>query len=192
MPDREKITQLLHDVRHGKKEAETLLIHAVYPHLRRMARRCMKAERPENSLQATALVHEAYLQLVGQREKEWQNRAHFFAVASQLMRRILVDHARQRRTAKRDGARVRVDLTDSLAISEDRLDEILVIDEALNRLEQWDPRQCRVVELRFFSGLTEGEAAEVLGVSPRTIKRDWNMARAWLRGELEAKRIEPA
>jgi len=189
MLDREQITQLLHEVRLGKKEAETRLIQAVYPHLRRMARRCLGAERPGHSMQATALVHEAYLQLVGQREKEWQNRAHFYAVASQLMRRILVDHARQRKVAKRDGG-IRVDLTEALAISEDRLDDVLAVDEALTRLESWDPRGCRVVELRFFSGLTEDEAAEVLGVSARTIKRDWNMARAWLRGELEAKRVE--
>ncbi len=184
MADSQKITQLLHNVRAGNKEAESLLIEAVYPQLRRIAGRCIRGERPGHTLQATALVHEAYLQLVGQTDKEWQNRVHFFAVASQLMRRILVDYARQKRAGKRDGARRRVELTEALALSEDRLDEILAIDEALNRLEQWDARQCRVVEMRFFSGLTEEEAAEVLGIASRTVKRDWNLAKAWLHGEL--------
>jgi RNA polymerase sigma factor (TIGR02999 family) len=184
MADRQTITKLLHDLRAGKKEAESQLIEAVYPQLRRMAGRYIRGERAGHTLQATALVHEAYLQLVGQTSKEWENRAHFFAVAAQLMRRILVDYARQRKAAKRDGGRQRVELTESLALSEARLDEIVAIDEALSRLEEWDARQCRVVELRFFSGLTEEEIAEVLGVAPRTVKRDWNVAKAWLHGEL--------
>jgi len=188
MGNSQRITQLLHDVRAGNKEAESQLIEAVYPQLRRMAGRCIRGERPGHTLQATALVHQAYLQLVGQTDKEWQNRAHFFAVASQMMRRILVDYARQRKAGKRDGGRRRVELTEALALSEDRMDEILAIDEALNRLQQWDARQCRVVELRFFSGLTEEEAAEVLGVAPRTVKRDWNLAKAWLHGELNGAR----
>jgi RNA polymerase sigma factor (TIGR02999 family) len=181
----QKITILLHELRAGKKEAESQLIEAVYPQLRKMAGRYIRGERPGHTLQATALVHEAYLQLLGQTDKQWENRAHFFAVASQVMRRILVDYARQKKAKKRDGARQRVELSEGIALSEDRLEEILAIDEALRRLEAWDARQCRVVELRFFSGLTEDEIALVLGVAPRTVKRDWNVARAWLHGELK-------
>jgi RNA polymerase sigma-70 factor (ECF subfamily) len=188
MDDSQKITQLLHDLRAGKKEAESLLIEAVYPQLRQIAGRYIRGERPGHTLQATALVHEAYLQLVGQADKEWKNRTHFFAVAAQLMRRILVDYARQKKAGKRDGGRRRVELTEGLGITTDRLDEIVAIDEALSRLEEWDPRSCRVVELRFFSGLSETEVAEVLGIAPRTVKRDWNVAKAWLHGELNGAR----
>jgi RNA polymerase sigma factor (TIGR02999 family) len=184
MGQAEDITGLLGELRAGKKEAESRLVAAVYPELRRIARRYLRGERPGHTLQATALVNEAYLQLVGQMDKDWQNRSHFFAVAAQLMRRILVDYARQRKAGKREGHRHRVALTDALAISEDRLDEVLLIDAALTRLAEWDPRQCRVVELRFFSGLTEDEVAEVLGIAPSTVKRDWNVAKAWLHGEL--------
>ena len=179
-----EITRLLAELRAGRREAESRLVEAVYPELRRIAGRYMKGERPGHSMQATALVNEAYLQLAGQMEKDWQNRSHFFAVAAQLMRRILVDYARQKKAAKRDGGRQRVELTEPLAITRDRLDEIIIIDEALTRLAEWDPRQCRVVEMRFFGGLTEDEVAEVLGVAPRTVKRDWNLAKAWLHGEL--------
>lgn len=184
MGQAEDITGLLGELRAGKKEAESRLVAAVYPELRRIAGRYLRGERPGHTLQATALVNEAYLQLVGQMDKDWQNRSHFFAVAAQLMRRILVDYARQRKAVKREGGRHRVELTDALAISEDRLDEVLLIDAALTRLAEWDPRQCRVVELRFFSGLTEDEVADVLGIAPRTVKRDWNVAKAWLHGEL--------
>ena len=187
MEERETITRLLHEVREGKPEAESRLIEAVYPQLRRIAGRYISRERKDHTLQATALVHEAYIELVGQ-GTEWKNRTHFFAVAAQLMRRILVDHARQKKAAKREGARQRVDLSEGLAITDERLEQILSIDEALTRLERWDPRQCRVVELRFFGGLTEEEVAEVLGVTARTVKRDWNLARAWLHGELNADR----
>ena len=182
-----EITRLLHEVRDGKRDAESRLIAAVYPQLRQIARRYIRRERGGHTLQPTALVHEAYLELVGQAGAEWKNRAHFFAVAAQLMRRILVDYARRRNTAKRDGARRRVELTDTIAISDDRLEEILSIDEALSRLEQWDPRQCRVVELRFFGGLSEDEVADVLGIASRTVKRDWKLARAWLHGELNSQ-----
>jgi RNA polymerase sigma-70 factor (ECF subfamily) len=184
MGQAEDITGLLGELRAGKKEAESQLVAAVYPELRRIAGRYLRGERPGHTLQATALVNEAYLQLVGQMDKDWQNRSHFFAVAAQLMRRILVDYARQRKAVKREGGRHRVEFTDALAISEDRLDEVLLIDAALTKLAEWDPRQCRVVELRFFSGLTEDEVAEVLGIAPRTVKRDWNVAKAWLHGEL--------
>ncbi len=179
-----EITRLLGELKAGNKRAESKLVEAVYPELRRIAGRYLKRERAGHTLQATALVNEAYLRLVGQIDKDWKNRSHFFAVAAQLMRRILVDYARERKAQKRDGGRRRVDLSDALMISDDRLDEIIVIDAALNRLAEWDPRQCRVVELRFFSGLTEDEIAEILGVAPRTVKRDWSVAKAWLHGEL--------
>ncbi len=179
------ITRMLGELRAGRREAESRLVEAVYPELRRIAGRYLKGERLGHTLQATALVNEAYLQLVGQMDKDWQNRCHFFGVAAQLIRRILVDYARQKNAMKRDGGRCRVELTEPLAITKDRLVEIMVIDEALNRLAEWDPRQCRVVELRFFGGLTEEEVAEVLGVAPRTVKRDWNLAKAWLHGELK-------
>jgi RNA polymerase sigma-70 factor, ECF subfamily len=181
-----EITRLLTEFRGGNIEAKSQLLEAVYPDLRRIARRCLRNERPNHTLQATALVNEAYLQLVGQLDKDWQNRSHFFSVAAQLMRRILVDYAREKKAAKRDGGRTRVELNDTLAITDERLEEVLVIDEALLRLAEWDARQSRVVELRFFGGMTEDEVAELLGVTPRTVRRDWNVAKAWLHGELNA------
>jgi len=184
METKGKVTYLLAELRTGKKEAESRLIEVVYPELRRIATRYMRGERPGHSLQATALVNEAYLRLLGEGDRNFQNRSHFFAVAATQMRLILVDHARRKRTQKRQGERVRVELTDILAISEDKLDEVLEIDTALERLRDWDPRQCKIVELRFFAGLTEEEVAEVLGLSPRTVKRDWKVAKAWLHGEL--------
>jgi RNA polymerase sigma factor (TIGR02999 family) len=179
-----KVTHLLAELRSGKREAESRLIEVVYPELRRIAMRYMRGERAGHSLQATALVNEAYLRLLGEGDRNFQNRSHFFAVAATQMRLILVDHARRKRTQKRQGQRVRVELTDILAISEDKLDDVLEIDAALNRLREWDPRQCKIVELRFFAGLTEDEVAEVLDLSPRTVKRDWKVAKAWLHGEL--------
>jgi RNA polymerase sigma factor (TIGR02999 family) len=181
------VTLLLRQVKAGDGAAESRLLELVYPQLRRIARNYLSRERTGHTLQPTALVNEAYLQLVGQLEKDWQNRSHFYAVAAQLMRRILVDHARQRKAAKRDGNRQRVELTDALAISGDRLDEILAIDEALKRLAEFDLRGAKVVEMRFFGGMTEEEAAEVLGVATRTVKRDWNAAKAWLHGELASR-----
>jgi len=179
-----EITRLLGELKIGNKTAETRLLELVYPELRKIAGRYLRDERPGHTLQPTALVNEAYLQLAGQMEKDWQNRSHFYAVAAQLMRRILVDYARERKALKRDGLRHKVELTDALAVSEDRLDEVLSIDEALTRLAEFDPRRSKVVELRFFGGLTEDETAEVLHVAPRTVKRDWNVAKAWLHGEL--------
>jgi RNA polymerase sigma-70 factor, ECF subfamily len=179
-----QVTHLLAELRTGKREAESRLIEVVYPELRRIAMRYMRGERPGHSLQATALVNEAYLRLLAEGDRTFQNRSHFFAVAATQMRMILVDHARRKRTQKRQGERVRVELTDILAISEDKLDDVLEIDAALHRLREWDPRQCKIVELRFFAGLTEEEVAEVLDLSPRTVKRDWKVAKAWLHGEL--------
>ena len=178
------VTGLLADMRVGRKEAESRLIAVVYPELRRIAMRYMRQERPGHTLQATALVNEAYLRMVGDGDRDFKNRAHFFATAATQMRLILVDYARQKQAQKREGKRVRVEMTDFLAVSEDRLDEVLQIDEALQRLAAWDPRQCKIVELRFFAGLTEDEVAEVLGIASRTVKRDWKVAKAWLHGEL--------
>jgi RNA polymerase sigma factor (TIGR02999 family) len=178
------ITLLLEQMRAGNERAESRFVDAVYPELRRIASRYLRAERPGHSLQATALVNEAYVRLAGQMEKEWKNRSHFFAVAATLIRRILVDYARTRNAQKRAGGRQRVDLTESLFVSEERLDEVLAIHTALERLATWDLRQSRVVELRFFAGLTEEEIAEVLNVNLRTVKRDWKVARAWLHAEL--------
>ncbi len=178
------VTRLLDELRAGNRAAESRLIEAVYPRLHRIAARSLERERSGHTLQATELVNEAYMELLGDAGIEWKNRLHFYAAAAQSMRRILVDYGRMRKAAKRGGDRQQVELTDGLAISEEKLDEVVAIDEALLRLEKFDPRQCRVVELRFFGGLTEDETAEVLGVSPRTVRRDWILARAWLHGEL--------
>ncbi len=136
-----EITRLLGELRAGKKSAESRLLEVVYPELRKIAGRYLKSERPGHTLQPTALVNEAYLQLAGQMDKDWQNRSHFYAVAAQLMRRILVDYARGKKAAKREGGRHRVELTDALAIADDRLGQILAIDEALRRLAEFDPRR---------------------------------------------------
>lgn len=180
---RANITNLLNDIREGNKAAEERVFPILYDELHRQAAHFMRSERPDHTLQPTALVHEAYLRIFEGEPPEWQNRAHFMAVAAQAMRRILVDHARQRHAAKRGGPAVRVDLLDSLAVSDDG-HEILALDEALSRLELWDARQSRVVELRFFAGLTDEESALVLGVSTRTVKRDWSTAKAWLYSEM--------
>jgi len=184
MEESADITQLLVELRSGSKTAEARLLKLVYPELRRIAARYLRKESPGHTLQATALVNEAYMQLAGQMQKSWQDRNHFFAVAAQLMRRILVDYARNRKAIKREGGRRRLELTDALAVSEDKLDEILSIDTALNRLAMVDPRKSRVVELRFFGGMSEEEVADVLNVVPRTVRRDWNFAKAWLYDEL--------
>lgn len=182
------VTVLLQQLKSGDRAAESQLLELVYPRLRRIAGQYLRRERSGHTLQPTALVNEAYLQLAGQFDKDWQNRSHFYAVAAQLMRRILVDYARHKKAAKREGRWQQVELTDTLAISGDRLDEILAIDEALSRLATFDPRRSKVVEMRFFGGMTEQEAAEVLGVAPRTVKRDWSVAKAWLHGELVSSR----
>jgi RNA polymerase sigma factor (TIGR02999 family) len=137
-------------------------------------------------------VNEAYLRLLGDAGATWRDRTHFFAAAAQSMRRILVDYARMRNAAKREGRLQRLDLSDVFAIPEERLDELVALDEALTRLSARDPRQCRVVELRYFGGLTEDEVADVLGVAPRTVSRDWNFARAWLYGELHGRPPAPS
>ncbi len=182
------ITLLLAGLRAGDRSAESRLMPLVYNELRRVARRYLRSERPDHTLQPTALVHEVYLRLVGQHEVAWQNRAHFFGVAAQLMRRILVDHARARQAEKRGGHQQKVPLNEVLEYAADKSAELVALDGALDRLAKRDPRQARIVELRFFAGLTEKEAAEVLGISVRTVKRDWGVARAWLYREINENR----
>ena len=156
----------------------------VYGELRRLAQHYLRRERPDHTLQATALVHEAYQRLVDQRAVTWQNRAHFFGVAAQLMRRILVDHARRHHAAKRGGTALKVSLNDVVLAAEERAEDLVALDDALNRLAAMDPRQGRVVELRLFGGLTVEETAEVLRISPATVKREWTTAKAWLSREI--------
>jgi RNA polymerase sigma-70 factor, ECF subfamily len=179
-----EITQLLAEVRDGKVAAQSRLAVLVYDELHRIASYYMRKERPDHSLQATVLVDDAYLHLVNQEDRTWQNRSHFFSVAAQLMRRILIDHARNRNAAKRGGGRAEVQLDDALVISEDKFEELIAVDQALTHLAEWDARLARIVEMRFFAGLTENEIAEALGISARTVKRDWQVAKAWLHGEL--------
>ena len=177
------ITRLLIAWRGGDSDALEELIGLVYEELHRMAERYLRRERRGHTLQPTAIVHEAYLRLLGRRESDWQNRAHFFAVASQSMRRILVEHARQRNAKKRGGEGKRF-LLDTVVLAEPRSVDLLALDDALDRLSALDAEQGRVVELRFFGGLTEGEAAEVLEVSPSTVRRKWLLAKAFLQREL--------
>ena len=182
------ITQLLSRWSAGDRGALDHLVPAVYAELRRMAGRYLRRERPHHTLQPTALVHEAFVKLVDQRAVQWQNRAHFFGVAAQLMRRILVDHARERAADKRGGGFHRVPLDDALAVSASSQIDVLAVDDALNRLAAIDPDQVRLVELRFFGGLTIEETAEVLGWSSGSVKREWTVAKAWLQREISGGR----
>ena len=180
------VTGLLLAWGRGDQSAADRLVAAVYDELRRQADRAMRREGGAHTLQATALVHESYLRLVDQRQVEWRNRAHFFAIASTVMRRILVDHARARLTAKRGGGVVPITLAGAAHGGPHETDDVdlLALHEALERLAALDADQARLVELRYFGGLTIEETAEALGVSPATVKREWAMARAWLRREL--------
>jgi RNA polymerase sigma factor (TIGR02999 family) len=164
----------------GDLQARDDLAAAVYRELRRRAGAYLRRERPDHTLQPTALVHEAYMRLVGQERVAWQNRAHFFAIASQMMRRILVDHARERQAAKRPGAGVKVTLDDRIGAASARECELIDLDQALTELTHLDPRQGQIVELRYFGGLSEQEVAEVLSISRATVTREWQAARAWL------------
>ena len=178
-----QITQLLSALKSGDRSAESQLVDLVYPDLHAIARHHMRRERPGHTLQATALCHEAYIRLMHDHTLDWQSRAHFFAAASTVMRRILVDHARQRAAAKRPDGKQRVALDDFMAWVNPRSDQLLILDEALTRLAEWDQRRARLVEMMYFGGLTEEEAGAVLGVSVRTVKRDWSAARAWLQAQ---------
>lgn len=184
VPLDEDVTGLLCGMRQGNAPATERLFALVYEHLRRLAERQFRLERPGHTLQSTALVNEAFLELVSQKQKTWKNRAHFFAVASLIMRRILVDHARHRNADKRVGNKVMVDISAAAIVSDIEPSEFLAIDSALTKLARHDERPSKVVELRFFGGLQDEEIAEVLGVSTRTVKRDWQFARAWLHAEL--------
>jgi len=186
MPDhpRGEVTALLKDWSGGDREALERLMPLVYGELRRVAASYLRSERPDHTLQPTALVHEAYFRLVDQKEVVWQNRAHFFGIAAQIMRRILVDHARKRQAAKRDAAGLKVVAEADAASAPNDAPDLLALDSALDALERLDPRQARIVELRFFGGLTVEETAEVASISPATVKREWRTARAWLRREI--------
>jgi RNA polymerase sigma factor (TIGR02999 family) len=183
-PSPDDVTQLLVEWRNGNRSALDRLIPLVEGELRRLARSYMRRERSDHTLQTTALINEAYMRLVKQRKVQWQNRAHFFAIAAQLMRRVLIDHAKGHRRAKRGGGAIRVSLDDVAAPFTDRSEELLALDAALNKLSAIDARKGQVVEMRYFGGLTFEEAAEVLEVSPNTVMRDWRMARAWLEREI--------
>jgi len=183
--EREDVTGLLLAWKDGSPEAFDELIPVVYSELRRLARQQLRGERPGHSLQPTALTHEAFLRLFGASQVGWQDRAHFFAVASQLMRRVLVEHARKRGAAKRGGNVTRVTLDDA-QVADDTVDvDIVALNDALARLEELDSRQARVVEMKYFGGLNTEETAEVLGVSAATVTRDWRVAKLWLRRELD-------
>ena len=186
------VTRLLDDLSAGKEQAFDELLPLVHSELRRRAASYLRRERQNHTLQPTALVNEAFMKLVEQRNVRWQNRAHFFAVASQAMRRILVDHARTHQRVKRGGSAPQVTLDEAMIAAESRSIDLLALDEALERLAALDERQARVVELRFFGGLSVEEAAEVLNISPATIKREWSMAKAWLHAELSAKAPDAA
>ena len=179
-----RVTELLVAWSKGDERALEALTPLVYDELRRLARSYMRQERSGHTLQSTALVHEAFLRLIDQRV-QWNSRAHFFGIAAQMMRRILVDHAKAQSTAKRGAGALRIELDEGLATAPSRDVDLLALDEALERLTKLDPQRSRIVELRFFGGLSNEESAEVLGVSPATIQRQWAGARAWLFHELK-------
>ncbi len=178
------VTQLLIAWTNGDQAARDQLMSVVYEELHRLARRYMRKESPGHTLQTSALVNEAFLRLIDQRNVHWQNRAHFFGIAAQMMRRILVDHARNRSSGKRGGGERPLSLDDGLIVSEERSAEVVAVHEALEQLAKFDARKSQIVELRFFGGFTIDETAEVLGVSPGTVMADWTMAKAWLRREI--------
>ena len=187
-PSRSEVTQLLQQWSDGRQEALDRLLPEIYAELRRLASSYLWRERRDHTLQATALVHEAFLKLVDQRAVRWQNRAHFFGIAAQAMRRILVDHARGHDAEKRGSGIARVPLTEAIAMSQQQPAELLALDESLTRLAAVDPQQGRIVELRVFAGLSVDETAEVLGISPATVKRDWAVAKAWLLREIRPEK----
>lgn len=185
MQNAPNITELLQHWSNGKSDVLEKLMPLVYDELHRQAARFLNKERGNHTLQATALIHEAYLKLIGQREVEWQNRAHFFALASTAMRRILVDYARERHREKRGGSAENLAIDDAMQISASEKNiDLIVLDEALNHLAKMNERQARVVELRYFSGLNNDETAEVLSISNATVRNDWNIAKAWLKIQL--------
>ena len=187
-PSSSEVTQLLRAWGDGDQEALDRLVPLVQAELRRLARHYMRQERPDHTLQATALINEVYLRLIDWHNVRWRDRAHFFGVSAQLMRRVLVDHARHHHVAKRGGDRVKVNLEDRAVVAPERPADLVAIDDALTRLAVLDPRKSQIVELRFFGGLGVEETAEVVKISPRTVKREWSLARAWLYAELSPRR----
>ena len=183
-PPSSDVSRLLTRLQEGDGRALDRLMPLVHDELRRLARAQMRRERVDHTLQTTALAHEAYLRMVSLEKQDWHGRAHFFGVAAAVMRRILIDHARKHRAARRGQGVKHVALDDVAPVAPERPEELIALDEALERLRELDPRQERIVELRFFGGLGVEETAAVLGISPRTVKREWAVARAWLRGEL--------
>jgi RNA polymerase sigma-70 factor, ECF subfamily len=182
------VTVLLKEISSGNRDALAKLVPVVYDELRRLAAYYMHQERSDHTLQATALVHEAYLRLVDQRHVDWKNRNHFFGVAAQLMRRVLLMHAREHQAAKRGGGAQKVSLDETAIFSPAQAEELVALDELLTRLAALDPQQARVVEFRFFAGLSVEETAELMNISTSTIKRDWAMAKAWLAREMGRQR----
>ncbi len=180
-----QITRLLREAESGDQEKVDLLVEALYGELRRLAASYLRRERTGHTLQPTALVNEAYLRLVEQDGTEWKNRGHFFAIAAQAMRRVLVDHARRTHAVKRGGPLPRLSLEQAIVYSREQAGELVALDELMQRLARIDPQQAQIVELRVFGGLTVEEAAEALGISPATVKRDWAMAKAWLAREMD-------
>lgn len=187
-PSPQEVTQLLVAWRNGDEGARDELMPLVYHELHRLAHQYMSRERPGHTLQTSALVNEAFLRLADQKDVQWQNRAHFIGIAGQMMRRILVDYARNRGYAKRGGGAIQVSLDEELIVSDERSAEVVALDDALQSLARLDERKSRLVELRFFGGLSIEETAEVLGVSPGTVMRDWTLAKAWLRREMSGNK----
>ena len=185
------VTQLLVDWGNGDRQALEKLTPLVYQELKRLAARYLRRERREHTLQSTALVHEAWLRLIDQNHVHWQNRAQFFGIAGEMIRRILIDHARNRQAAKRGDGAVKLSLDEALGAPDRRDFDLVALDDALKDLANFDPKQGKLVELRFFAGLSIEESAEVLGVSPATVKREWAAAKAWLYRELSARAHRP-
>ena len=176
----QEVTQLLADWGKGNRSALDKLLPLVHGELRQIARRQMSQERPGHTLQATALINEAYLKLLGQEGYEWHNRAHFFAVCAQIMRHILIDHARAHAREKRGGGAIQVSLDNVAVIAGEKAEQLIALDDALGSLERFDPQKAKIVELRYFGGLSIEETAEVLNISPRTVRREWQRSKAWL------------
>src|SRR5438105_7565236 len=182
-----EVTQLLTDWGNGNQAAADKLMPLVYEELRRLAHQYMNKERPGHTLQTSALVNEAYLRLIDQKQVHWQSRAYFFGIASQLMRRILVDYARSRRYQKRGGEAQQVELNEAMIVSRERAADVIALDDALKSLAEFDARKSQIVELRFFGGLSIEETAQALAISPGTVMRDWTLAKAWLRKEITSQ-----
>jgi RNA polymerase sigma-70 factor (ECF subfamily) len=187
-PPADDVTRLLAELNHGNEQALSELMPLIYAELKRLAGYYLQQERPNHTLQATALVHEAYVRLVGQRQQQWQNKSQFVRVAASIMRRILVDYSRNHDAEKRGGKGGKVLLDETRIVLKGRTADIVAVDEVLNRLAEIDPQQAHVVELRFFAGLSIEEAAGALGISPATVKRDWNVAKTWLAREMKSNK----